>query len=94
MHEKFNYHSLYCQGCLFTVFCTNVQRVYWQYFFPMDDGSGLKLTVAKYLTPKRYDISKQYGEHLFLCFYFFLYIHNLSSVVSSLACACKNNCSG
>eukprot|EP00250_Pteridium_aquilinum_P007143 c16926_g1_i1 orf=20-2062(+) len=32
-----------------------------QYFFPMDDGSGLKLTVAKYLTPKRYDISKQGG---------------------------------
>ncbi|MCO5574915.1 hypothetical protein L7F22_028710 [Adiantum nelumboides] len=30
-----------------------------QYYFPMDDGSGLKLTVAKYLTPKRYDISKQ-----------------------------------
>ncbi|KAI5066867.1 hypothetical protein GOP47_0017395 [Adiantum capillus-veneris] len=32
-----------------------------QYYFPMDDGSGLKLTVAKYLTPKRYDISKQGG---------------------------------
>lgn len=30
-----------------------------QYFFPMDDGSGLKLTVEKYLTPARYDISKQ-----------------------------------
>ncbi|MCO5556695.1 hypothetical protein L7F22_010246 [Adiantum nelumboides] len=32
-----------------------------QYYFPMDDGSGLKLTVAKYLTPKRCDISKQGG---------------------------------
>ncbi|KAL3680577.1 hypothetical protein R1sor_023533 [Riccia sorocarpa] len=32
-----------------------------QYFFPMDDGSGLKLTVEKYLTPARYDISKQGG---------------------------------
>ncbi|KAH8958311.1 hypothetical protein BDL97_06G017200 [Sphagnum fallax] len=32
-----------------------------QYFFPMDDGSGLKLTVAKYLTPARYDISRQGG---------------------------------
>ncbi|CAM6106245.1 unnamed protein product [Calypogeia fissa] len=32
-----------------------------QYFFPMDDGSGLKLTVAKYLTPSRYDITKKGG---------------------------------
>ena len=32
-----------------------------QYFFPMGDGSGLKLTVAKYLTPKMYDISKSGG---------------------------------
>eukprot|EP00850_Spirogloea_muscicola_P021587 SM000255S08766 [mRNA] locus=s255:59:2147:+ [translate_table: standard] len=32
-----------------------------QYFFPMDDGGGLKLTVAKYLTPARYDISKRGG---------------------------------
>jgi hypothetical protein len=32
-----------------------------QYFFPMGDGSGLKLTVAKYLTPKMYDISKNGG---------------------------------
>lgn len=32
-----------------------------QYFFPMGDGSGLKLTVAKYLTPKLYDISKNGG---------------------------------
>ncbi|KAL2621450.1 hypothetical protein R1flu_001655 [Riccia fluitans] len=32
-----------------------------QYFFPMDDGSGLKLTVEKYLTPARYDITKQGG---------------------------------
>jgi hypothetical protein len=28
-----------------------------QYYFPMTDGSGLKLTVAKYLTPSRYDIA-------------------------------------
>jgi len=26
----------------------------------MDDGSGLKLTVAKYLTPAHYDISRRY----------------------------------
>lgn len=32
-----------------------------QFFFPMGDGSGLKLTVAKYLTPKMYDISKDGG---------------------------------
>lgn len=32
-----------------------------QFFFPMGDGSGLKLTVAKYLTPKMYDISKNGG---------------------------------
>jgi hypothetical protein len=32
-----------------------------QYFFPMGDGSGLKLTVAKYLTPKMYDISRNGG---------------------------------
>uniref|UniRef100_A0A7I4FVI0 PDZ domain-containing protein n=1 Tax=Physcomitrium patens TaxID=3218 RepID=A0A7I4FVI0_PHYPA len=32
-----------------------------QYYFPMDDGSGLKLTVAKYLTPDHYDISKRGG---------------------------------
>ena len=32
-----------------------------QYYFPMADGSGLKLTVAKYLTPKSYDISKDGG---------------------------------
>lgn len=32
-----------------------------QYFFPMGDGSGLKLTVAKYLTPKMYDITKHGG---------------------------------
>ncbi|WIA08921.1 hypothetical protein OEZ85_008338 [Tetradesmus obliquus] len=29
-----------------------------QYYFPMGDGSGLKLTAAKYLTPKAYDITK------------------------------------
>lgn len=32
-----------------------------QYYFPMDDGSGLKLTVAKYLTPARYDITTRGG---------------------------------
>lgn len=32
-----------------------------QYFFPLGDGSGLKLTVAKYLTPKMYDITKHGG---------------------------------
>eukprot|EP00897_Mesotaenium_endlicherianum_P001537 jgi/Mesen1/1410/ME000130S00497 len=32
-----------------------------QYYFPMDDGSGLKLTVAKYLTPGRYDITLNGG---------------------------------
>jgi C-terminal processing protease CtpA/Prc len=32
-----------------------------QYYFPMPDGSGLKLTVAKYLTPSRYDISREGG---------------------------------
>lgn len=30
-----------------------------QYYFPMDDsGSGLKVTVAKYLTPDGYDITR------------------------------------
>lgn len=33
-----------------------------QYFFPLGyDGSGVKLTVSKYLTPSRYDISLQGG---------------------------------
>lgn len=33
-----------------------------QYFFPMGDGSGLKVTVAKYLTPvSSYDISREGG---------------------------------
>lgn len=32
-----------------------------QYYFPLGDGSGLKLTVAKYLTPKNYDISRNGG---------------------------------
>lgn len=32
-----------------------------QYYFPLGDGSGLKLTVAKYLTPKSYDISRDGG---------------------------------
>jgi hypothetical protein len=32
-----------------------------QYYFPMADGSGLKLTIAKYLTPDGYDITKQGG---------------------------------
>ena len=30
-----------------------------QYYFPMDDaGSGLKVTVSKYLTPSGYDITR------------------------------------
>jgi C-terminal processing protease CtpA/Prc len=32
-----------------------------QCFFPLGDGSGLKLTVAKYLTPSQYDISRSGG---------------------------------
>jgi C-terminal processing protease CtpA/Prc len=32
-----------------------------QYYFPLADGSGLKLTVAKYLTPKQYDIVRNGG---------------------------------
>jgi len=32
-----------------------------QYYFPMGDGSGIKLTVAKYLTPSRFDISREGG---------------------------------
>lgn len=32
-----------------------------QFFFRMDDGSGIKLTVAKYLTPNYRDISQQGG---------------------------------
>ncbi len=32
-----------------------------QYFFPMGDGSGLKITVFKYLTPSGYDISLKGG---------------------------------
>lgn len=32
-----------------------------QYFFKMTDGSGLKLTVAKYLTPSYRDISLEGG---------------------------------
>lgn len=32
-----------------------------QYFFPLGDGSGLKLTVAKYLTPNMYDITRDGG---------------------------------
>jgi hypothetical protein len=32
-----------------------------QYYFPQVDGSGLKLTVAKYLTPRGYDITKKGG---------------------------------
>ncbi len=32
-----------------------------QYYFPQVDGSGLKLTVAKYLTPAGYDITRQGG---------------------------------
>lgn len=30
-----------------------------QYYFPLDDqGSGIKVTVAKYLTPAGYDITR------------------------------------
>lgn len=32
-----------------------------QYYFPNKDGSGLKLTVAKYLSPAKYDITQQGG---------------------------------
>lgn len=32
-----------------------------QYYFPMADGSGIKVTVAKYLTPGPYDITKKGG---------------------------------
>jgi C-terminal processing protease CtpA/Prc len=32
-----------------------------QCYFPQADGSGLKLTVAKYLTPGGYDITRQGG---------------------------------
>lgn len=32
-----------------------------QYYFPLEDGSGVKVTVAKYLTPDRYDISRAGG---------------------------------
>jgi Peptidase family S41 len=32
-----------------------------QFFFRMDDGSGIKLTVAKYLTPKMHDVALDGG---------------------------------
>lgn len=32
-----------------------------QYFFPLGDGSGLKITVFKYLTPSGYDITTKGG---------------------------------
>lgn len=32
-----------------------------QYFFCMDDGSGVKLTVAKYLTPNYHDVTLKGG---------------------------------
>ena len=32
-----------------------------QYFFRMEDGSGIKLTVAKYLTPNRHDVAVDGG---------------------------------
>lgn len=32
-----------------------------QYYFPMGDGSGVKATVAKYLTPSGYDITRAGG---------------------------------
>jgi carboxyl-terminal processing protease len=34
-----------------------------QYYFPMTDGSGIKLTIAKYLTPGPFDITKSGGLH-------------------------------
>lgn len=32
-----------------------------QYYYSLGDGSGLKVTTAKYLTPKMYDITQQGG---------------------------------
>jgi C-terminal processing protease CtpA/Prc len=32
-----------------------------QYFFKMEDGSGIKLTIAKYLTPNYHDVTMQGG---------------------------------
>lgn len=32
-----------------------------QYFFPMSDSSGVKVTVAKYITPNGYDITRAGG---------------------------------
>lgn len=32
-----------------------------QHFFPFEDGSGIKVTVEKYLTPHRHDISREGG---------------------------------
>ena len=32
-----------------------------QYYFPMTDGSGIKLTIAKYLTPGHFDITHSGG---------------------------------
>ena len=32
-----------------------------QYFFRMEDGSGIKLTVAKYLTPNYHDVAVDGG---------------------------------
>ena len=32
-----------------------------QYYFPMGDGSGIKATVAKYITPSGYDITRAGG---------------------------------
>lgn len=34
-----------------------------QYYFPMTDGSGIKLTIAKYLTPGPFDITQSGGLH-------------------------------
>ena len=34
-----------------------------QYYFPMTDGSGIKLTIAKYLTPGSFDITQSGGLH-------------------------------
>ncbi|MEW5308470.1 MAG: hypothetical protein WDW38_000428 [Sanguina aurantia] len=32
-----------------------------QYYFPLADDSGLKLTIAKYVTPARHDVSGEHG---------------------------------
>lgn len=34
-----------------------------QYYFPMTDGSGVKLTIAKYITPGGHDLTREHGLH-------------------------------